>query len=143
MSDRAFFDTNIFLYAHDGNNLSKQTTARELIFRKYRAGTCAISTQVLAEFFQNYVVKFGNSYINAIKEMHFMTRCPVIEQTISLVISGVSIFSKHSISFWDSMIIAAAKEAAAETLYTDDMQHGQEIEGIRITNPFLYMSNPS
>jgi predicted nucleic acid-binding protein len=136
MSDKSFIDTNIFLYCHDQDYSEKRNIARDLIFREYESGSCAISTQVLIEFFQNYVVKFGNSYIDAIKEMHFMSRCSVIEQSLSLLMSGISVFSKHSLSVWDAMIIAAAKEADSKILYTEDMRHGQIIEGVKITNPF-------
>lgn len=137
MSDRAFLDTNIFLYAHDSIDQEKQAIAKELIFKEYRSRQCSISTQVLAEFFQNYVVKFGNPYIDALKEMHFMTRCRVVEQTISLLVAAGSIFHKHSISFWDAMIIAAAAESGSTILYTEDMSHGQQICGVEITNPFV------
>ena len=136
MSDKTFIDANIFLYCHDQGHSVKRNIARELIFREYETGSCSISTQVLIEFFQNFVVKFGNSYIDALKEMHFMSRCSVIEQSLSLLNSGISIYSKHSLSVWDAMIIAAAKEADSQILYTEDMRHGQIIEGVKITNPF-------
>ena len=136
MSDRVFLDTNIFLYAHDVGARQKQRIARNLIFKTYNAGIGAISTQVLAEFFQIYVIKFGNSYIDALKELHFMSRCRVIEQTQSLIFSGISIFNEHALSLWDSMVVAAAIEFQASILFSEDMQHGQEIRGVKIVNPF-------
>ena len=126
MSDSAFFDTNV----------DKRLIARKLLFEHYRAGTSAISTQVLAEFFQNYVAKLRMPYVAALKEMHCMCACRVVEQTISLLFAGTTIYQRHSLSFWDSMILAAAKEARATILYTEDMNHGQEVEGVLITNPF-------
>jgi len=137
MKGRVFFDTNIFLYAHDNNNPGKRGIARDLILNEFKTGNCAVSTQVLAEFFQIYVGKLKMPYINAVKELHFMSRCSVIEQTISLIVSGAALYSQHSLSFWDSMILAAAIKASAEILYTEDMNSGQEIEGVKIINPFL------
>ena len=137
MSDRVFFDTNIFLYAHDQSDDNKRLGARELLFKHYTNGTSAISTQVLAEFFQNYVIKFGAPYVSALKEMHFMCAGLVIEQTISLLLAGAKIWREYSLSYWDSLIVAAAKKADANTLYTEDMHHGQDIDGVVITNPFI------
>ena len=137
MSDKCFLDTNIFLYAHDNSAKQKQKIARELTFQVYKAGSCAISTQVMSEFFQNFVVKFKRPYADALKEMHFMSRCPVIEQTLELLLEGSKIFNKYSISWWDSLIIAAAAESGADILYSEDLQHNQIFGGVKIINPFL------
>ena len=56
-------------------------------------------------------------YISGIKELHFMSRCRVVEQTLSLLLAGTTLYSKYSLSFWDSMILAAAVESSAEILY--------------------------
>jgi len=82
MKDRVFLDTDIFLYAHDKNPPKKRDIARDLIFDVYKAGSGAVSTQVLAEFFQTYVVKFTMPSISGIRELHFMSQCRIIEQTL-------------------------------------------------------------
>lgn len=132
-----FLDTNIFLYAHDNSVEDKQIAARDLIKRVYGNGTCAISTQVMSEFFQNFVVKFKRRYSDALKEMHFMSRYTVIEQTLKLLLEGARLFNQNSLSWRDSLIIAAALEAEADILYTEDLQHNQIISGEKIVNPFL------
>lgn len=137
MSDKCFLDTNIFLYAHDTADLKKRILARKLIQDVYNAGICIISTQVMAEFFQNFVAKFGHPYADALKEMHFMSRAPVIEQSLSLLLSGAKLFMEYSLSYWDSMIIAAAAEGDAAILYSEDLQHNQIISGVKVVNPFI------
>lgn len=119
MNDRCFLDTNIFLYAHDNSEEQKQNIARKLIKHVYSEASCAVSTQVLSEFFQNYVMKFKQPYPDALKEMHFMSRCTVIEQSLSLLLAGAKVFNKYSVSWWDALVIAAAAEAEADILYTD------------------------
>ena len=66
-----------------------------------------------------------------------MSSCFVIDQTISLIVSGTAIHRQYSLSFWDSLILAAAIEASAEVLYSEDMDSGQEIGGVKIVNPFI------
>jgi predicted nucleic acid-binding protein len=137
MSGRTFIDTNIFLYCHDTADPGKRRIARDLVFREFKLGRCAVSTQVLAEFFNVFVVKMQKPYIDAVKELHFMCRCTVIEQTVAVLVTGSSIHSKYPLSFWDSMIVAAAVESSAETLYSEDLNHGQKIESITVVDPFL------
>ena len=137
MNGRYFVDTDIFLYAHDNSSQKKQIIARELIYQVYSTGSAVISTQVMAEFFQNFAVKFKRPYSDVIKEMHYMSRCKVIEQTMSLLLEGARLFNRYSVSLWDALIIAAAAEAGAETLYSEDLQYDQVISGVKIVNPFL------
>lgn len=136
MSGRAFIDTNVFLYAHDKHNKKKRATAREKIFTLYKTGYCAVSTQVLAEFFQNFVGKFKLSYTDALKELHFMSRCLVVEQSLSLLLAGTTLYNEYSLSFWDSMIVAAAIEAEAGILYSEDLNQGQVFHGVKVVDPF-------
>ncbi len=75
-------------------------------------------------------------YTNAVKELHFMSRCTVVEQTISLVVRAASLYARYSLSFWDAMILAAAIGAGADRLYTEDLHDGQVIEGVQVVNPF-------
>lgn len=136
MSDRVFLDTNIFIYSHDHKDAVKRKAARDLIFTSYKTGTATVSTQVLSEFFRVYTGKLKLPYTAAIKELHFMSQCRVLEQNIALVISAASFYSRYSLSFWDAMIIAAAVESSAKVLYSEDLQSGQEIEGVRVVDPF-------
>ena len=93
-ADRVFLDTNIFIYAHDRGNQKKRDRARGLIFDAYGAGRAVISAQVLAEFFHVCTGKLKLPYVDALKELHFMSRAHVVEQSTALVVSAASIFDR-------------------------------------------------
>lgn len=113
MSDKVFIDTNIFLYAHSVSDEAKREAARALIFKHYADKTSVISTQVLAEFFQNYVAKIGGDYLAALKEMHFMSSGSVVEQTISLLSAGTKLWHEFSLSYRDALIVVRLRQYQA------------------------------
>ena len=57
--------------------------------------------------------------------------------TYPLILRAWEIRSRFSISHWDASIIAAAQELGCQTLYTEDLGHGQDYDGVRVVNPFL------
>ena len=60
--------------------------------------------------------------------------------TSSITLPALNAISAHGLSFWDALIWAAAKENGIPVVYTEDSQHGRDIEGVRIVNRFL--NNP-
>jgi len=62
---------------------------------------------------------------------------PVELNDVRTVLSASEIEERHMLSFWDAMIVASARKAKAEKIITEDLNHGQEIEGILIENPFV------
>jgi hypothetical protein len=66
-----------------------------------------------------------------------LARFAVVVIDPQLVFKGIVRSRVSRLSFWDSLILESAMEGKAEVLYTEDMQHGQEVEGIRIVNPFV------
>ena len=63
-------------------------------------------------------------------------RFPVQETTLALLDRGLEIQRRHKFSFWDSMIVAAARAQGCETLWSEDMDDGRVVEGMRVANPF-------
>jgi predicted nucleic acid-binding protein len=61
---------------------------------------------------------------------------PCVSVTAELVEMGISISVKHRISYWDAAVVAATEALGATTLYTEDLNHGQQIGSVRIINPF-------
>lgn len=128
-----FFDTNILLYLLSGDN--DEASCVEAIVSK--GGT--ISVQVLNEFASVAARKFGMTYAE-IRE--FLQTIRVVCNTRPLTVEthqlGLDIAERYGFSFYDSLIVSAALLADCSTLYSEDMQHGQEIENTMvITNPFL------
>jgi len=132
MTGKAFADTNVLLYLIGGED------ARRVKAEAVLAGRPTISTQVVNEFVANAVKKGGRSREEAQELALALLVCcehrAIDDGTIRL---GLSLFVRYQLSIWDGMILAAALQAGADTLYSEDMQHGQVIEGrLTIVNPF-------
>jgi len=144
MTDKVFVDSNIWLYAlttpRDGEEMSKRNKAIESIRELVSKKTIVISIQVINEFHWNMLRKFkinDGSVIEVVKD-NIESIAVIIEIGYSVYRKAFSVREKYSISFWDSLIVASALEYECEMLYTEDLQHGQIIEGsLTVCNPFL------
>lgn len=130
-----FFDTNMLLYAASGavNETAKRMVARDLLARDGGG----LSVQVLAEFYVNATAKFKLPEDKVIRILESLENYPVIPISESVFWSALEIRKRHQISYWDSAIIAAALELGCETVYSEDLNHGQLYAGVRVINPFL------
>jgi predicted nucleic acid-binding protein len=132
MTDRVFLDSNVILYAFL-NDAARQERARQIM----DAGGCVISNQVVAEVSSNLIRKAGYSnreIADLTREMYLDFEVRPIDQAV--FIKSAELRERYSISFWDSLILASALLGGSETLYSEDMQNGQQIEGMTIVNPF-------
>jgi len=128
-----FFDTNILLYLFSG------ITDRADRAEKIVSSGGVISVQVLNEFTSVAFRKLKLSYPE-IRETLAIVRavCKVQPLTVEIHELGLVIAERYGYALYDSMIISAALHAGCATLYNEDMQHGQEIEGrIKLVNPFF------
>src|ERR1700683_2348377 len=140
MSVRAFLDTNIFVYAVDRADGKKRATADALIGRAIDRKTGVVSYQVVQEFLnialKKFVVPFtaeqARLYIGAVFRPLF-----AVQPSMGLFSDALDIRSRHRLSWYDSLIVAAAAEAGCSVLYTEDLSHGAKINGVLIQNPFL------
>lgn len=132
-----FFDTNIILYTDDRKAPAKQLLATELVGEHMRSGSLTISLQVVQEYYAAATRKLGVPPEVAQKKVQLLTKARVVRITESDVVSAIELHRLNQISFWDAMIVHAARQAGAETLFTEDLQHGGTIGGVRIHNPFL------
>jgi predicted nucleic acid-binding protein len=112
----------------------KRARAEALIF----AGGFATSGQVLQEFY-TVVTRKGVplSPARAFAWIERLVRFPCVAVDSSLVIDAIAISERYRISYWDGAILAAAESTGAETLYTEDLNHGQVYGSVRVINPFL------
>jgi len=139
MNDKIFVDTNILIYAHDLDAGKKHKIAASILIDLWENQTGVISTQVLQEFYVSITRKIPHpitrSNARGIIENYF---CWHVElNRPETILSASEIEERHTLSFWDSLIIAAARSADAEKILTEDLDHGQIIEGVRIENPFV------
>ena len=132
MTVRAFADTNIPLYALDVD-LQKRKKALALL-----RGNPIISVQVVNEFISVATgkMKLARPMINRLAGV-MMKRCEVIPMDTAMVREAIALGERFQLSHWDSLIVAAALKAECDTLYTEDMQHGQLIDNrLTVINPF-------
>jgi len=112
----------------------KQASARNVM-----ADGGVISVQVLNEFVNVMRKKRGGAWsdIDAAVQV-ILTHFPdVIPITRDIHAAAFALARDHSFSFYDALIVAAAAEAGCDVLYSEDMQHGRNIGGITIVNPFV------
>jgi predicted nucleic acid-binding protein len=137
MSDRAFVDTNVLVYAFDDDEPAKQARARSLIGA--RGGpTLVISTQILAEFFVTVTRKLATpvSFERARLAVAELVKLPVVSLSADLVIKAVDTSDRHQISLWDAQVIEAAVGGGCTQVLTEDLSSGSKMRGIEIINPF-------
>src|SRR5688572_28296805 len=137
MSDpeRSFVDTNVWLYAFvTGQDGAKMVTATGLVKREQ----IVVSVQVINEVCINLIKKAGyaEADVRALIDSFFAKYAVMPLDRQSLVLAS-ELRERHSLSYWDSTIVASALNAGAAVLYSEDMQHGLVINGsLRIVNPF-------
>jgi predicted nucleic acid-binding protein len=137
-SDLSFVDTNVLVYAFEKNPSSKQQRAKRLIDELIDGDRLRVSTQVLQELFITLTKKGSRSCSNeeALAILEDLTIWPLTMIDYAAIRGAISLADQAKISFWDALIVVAAARSGAAVLYTEDLNDGQEILGVRISNPF-------
>lgn len=135
---RSFFDTNVLLYLFDSSEPDKKTLAQEALSGEVEAGRAVLSTQVLQEFYVNATRKLAEPLSTevAASQVRDFARLPLVRVDEAMILAAIERHGRMSLSFWDALIVEAALAAGADTLLTEDLQHEQQIEGLRVHNPF-------
>ena len=134
----SFFDTNVLVYFVDEDEPEKQEIARKLVQEYLIEGNGMISVQVLREFYWTVrKLRHPLSEERAREAVRDLAGFSPLAEDARMVLRAVDRTREASISFWDALIVEAALKGGADRLLTEDMQHGQVIEGMRIENPFL------
>jgi predicted nucleic acid-binding protein len=137
MTDRSFFDTNILVYADDKAAPAKQRRSIELVAQHRRARTGVLSLQVLQEYFVTVTRKLHVEATIARRKVELLAELDVFVPDVDDVLVAIDVHRLHGFSFWDALVLRAAKEAACTVLYSEDLQPGRSIDGVKIVNPFL------
>ena len=135
---KAFFDTNILVYLFDSTDPDKRKHARLLFDKHLQAGDVLLSTQVLQEFYVTVTRKLASPLDSgdAAEVVSNFAELPVVRVDNRLILSAISRSRASRFSFWDGLILEAAIEGGAQVLYSEDMQHNQLVDTVRIVNPF-------
>ena len=136
MSARSFFDTNILIYADDRAAPAKQRKALDLVAEHRRARTGVVSLQVLQEYFVAVTRKLRVDAAIARRKIELLAEFDVAVPEAQDILAAIDLHRLHGFSFWDALILRAAKQAGCSVLFSEDLQQAREIDGVRIVNPF-------
>lgn len=131
-----FLDTNILLYAASRNltDLAKKKIAVDLMSGK-RFG---LSAQVLSEFYNVATRKadFRMAPDQALDWIETLDVFPCVAIDAGLVKTAAETSARFKVSYWDGAILAAARAMGAPVVYSEDLNHGRDYDGVRVCNPF-------
>ncbi len=139
MKDRFFLDTNIFVYSFDRNALAKARRATDLIAEAVTSRKGIVSYQVVQEFLNVALKRFERPMKTAEAEQYLTTVFrPLlsVHASQSLFIEALRLGVRYHLSWYDSLIVAAAVEGQCSMLYSEDLQHGLHIGDLVVANPF-------
>jgi predicted nucleic acid-binding protein len=134
-----FVDTNVLLYAFDEADPAKRDLSRAWLAACWRGRCGRLSTQVLNEFYSNARKKFAAAISagDARSEVRRYQQWKpwLIDQ--ATVETAWAVESRCGINYWDALLVAAAQHLGCTLLLTEDLQHDQRIDRLRIVNPFV------
>ena len=134
---KVFLDTNVLVYAQDHDAPQKRKRSRELIAEVVASGAGVISTQVLQEFYVTATRKMGVAPLAAKTVLQSFTIFEMVQISPDLIAQAIDRSVLSQISFWDALIVTASVSSGCTTIYSEDLNAGQVIDGVRIVNPFL------
>jgi predicted nucleic acid-binding protein len=136
----AFVDSNVLLYAASGRpeDFPKTACARQLLKEK----TVALSFQVLQEFYANAINprKLALTPAEAAKWCSAWMQFPVASLSAETFVRTLELAHRFQISNWDAAILAAAAQLGCQVVYSEDLNDGQDYDGVRVENPFRHVA---
>jgi predicted nucleic acid-binding protein len=136
--ERVFVDTNIIVYAYDRDAGRKHEIARDLMIGLWSAAGGVLSTQILQEFYVTVTRKIASPLTReAAREIikDYLT-WDVVSNDGDAVLEAIDIETGENISFWDALVIAAAKRGGAKVILSEDLSEGRKFGDIVVRNPF-------
>jgi predicted nucleic acid-binding protein len=133
-----FVDTNVFVYARDLSERHKQERARAWVDHLWDTGTGRLSVQVLNELYVVLTRRLepGLPPTEARADVIDLSSWQPVPITAQLLAAAWTIEDRYGVGYWDSLIVAAAHASGAGVLLTEDLQHGQDLGGVRVVDPF-------
>jgi predicted nucleic acid-binding protein len=134
-----FLDSNVFVYAFDETDDRKRSIARDLILRSLRDASGVVSYQVVQEVLNVLTTKMARPVRHEDALRYFRSTLePMwsVYPSSDLFVRGLEIRTRYGYSFYDSLILSAAMAGGCSVVYSEDLQHGQIVETVRIVDPF-------
>lgn len=136
---KIFIDTNVLVYCMDEFDRERRERCRLLLKSLKDDLQGVVSTQVMQEFYVAATKKLGVDPLLAKDILHSFKQFEIVIVNPSIIYEAIDCSVINRISFWDSLIVVAAESARCEKLWTEDLNDGQIIRGVRIENPLKAM----
>jgi predicted nucleic acid-binding protein len=133
-----FVDTNVLVYAHDHSETDRRPVAQAALDELWRTRSGTLSTQVLSEFYVVATRKFDPPMTRRVAReiIAAYSAWPVVAVDAALIMAASTLEERHTLSFWDALIIEAAARSGATRLLSEDLQTRRRIRNVGIENPF-------
>ena len=136
MSGKEFVDTNILVYAFDRTAGGKWETAADLLSRLWLERSGCVSLQVLQEFYVTTTKKLGMPPGEALAQVERFAKWTVHHPGVDDVLLAIQLHRVKKVSYWDAMILRSAMAVGCKVLWSEDLKHGQQWDGLEVRNPF-------
>jgi len=133
---KIFMDTNLLVYTLDNKDIKKKNAARKIVKEVVESHQPVISTQVIKEFYVVGTKKLNVEPLIVKNIIHNFHNMEIVSIDLDLIEQAIDISVVSQLSFWDSLIIAAAEKARCEYVYSEDLNAGQIYRGVTLVNPF-------
>lgn len=130
-----FVDTNVLLYAVSA--LREDATKRRRAQALLKESDLALSVQVLQEFYHQAVRRGGMAHEDALSFLKPLLKFPMQDVTLEVFLRAVAMSRRFQLSYWDAAILSAARALGCDTIFTEDLNAGQDYAGVRVVNPFV------
>jgi predicted nucleic acid-binding protein len=134
---KVFVDTNILVYSMDKHDLQKMKKSRSILKKLKKDMHGVLSTQVLQEFYVAATQKLKADPIMVKDIIRSFENFEIITITPAIIENAIDCSILNMISFWDALIVSAAESAKCSQLWTEDLNTGQIIRGVKVVNPLI------
>jgi len=136
MAARSFIDTNVLIYAEVSDAPAKQHAALTLLKQLFESTEGVLSTQVLQEYCNVALkrLKLPAQHVRA--QLDLYEQFEVVQVTSAVIRAGLDLHQTRSVAFYDALIMASAQLAGCSVLFSEGMNAGKTMTGVRIVNPF-------
>ena len=144
MTDPVFVDTNVFVYLRDSTEPDKQRRCAEWIGHLWETGRGRTSGQVLQEYYVTVTSKLrpGMPAEDARADVLALAAWNPLVPDADILEDAWAVEDRYGFSMWDALIVAAARRLGCSTLLTEDLQDGQDLDGLRVQSPFTFQPEP-
>lgn len=142
MNAPVFVDTTVLLSTYDDRDPARQARAREWVSWCWRGRRGRISTQVLNELYNNAITRFQGVTLQQARTQVRRLRLWQPPHLDTYTVDGAwDLQDRYQLSYWDALIVSSAHQQGCAHLLSEDLEHGRQIDAVRVINPFRTTPN--